>query len=129
MSTEDLTFEYIVEQTKRMLGDNYRGDETEETAEENENAEKSRATTPTILERVCEMVIREAAQYTNQSLKQNFTRILNDCGSVIIKCACVAYQNRGAEGLNSQSELGQQNVYTDWVKLLHQELGDRRHIL
>ena len=121
MLTDNTTFENVVEQTKKMLGENYRGDEVE-ISEEQEAS-------PTILENICEMVTREAAQYTNQSLNQHLDRILNDCGAVIVKCSCVAYLNRGSEGLGSQSELGQQNVYTDWVKLLHQQLIDRRHIL
>ena len=127
MLTEDISFNDIVERTKKMLGENYRGDEVE-TPETEETIEEAIAT-PTILENICEMVIREAAQYTNQSLKQHLQRVLNDCCSVIVKCACVAYLNRGSEGLGSQSELGQQNVYTDWIKLLHQELSDRRHVL
>lgn len=79
-----------------------------------------------ILEDVCEMVICEAAQWTNRSIG---TSLLNDCWPVIVKCACIAYLNRGAEGLGSQSELGQQNVFNDWVKLLHQQLTNRRYIL
>ena len=125
MLTGDVSFEDIVEQTKKMLGENYRGDEVEIPEAEETEQEAS----PTILENICGMVIREAAQYTNQSIKQNLNRILNDCASIIIKCSCVAYLNRGSEGLGSQSELGQQNVYTDWVKLLHQQLSDRRHVL
>jgi hypothetical protein len=130
MLTGDVTFNDIVEQTKKMLGENYRGDEKDSASEsENETEPEEQEASSTILENICEIVIREAAQYTNQSLKQNLNRILNDCAPVIIKCACTAYLNRGSEGLGSQSELGQQNVYTDWVKLLHQQLSDRRHIL
>ena len=129
MLTEDVSFDDIVEQTKRMLGENYRGDEIDIPEVEEESEAEERETPSTILENICEMVIREAAQYTNQSLKLNLNRILNDCCSVIVKCASVAYLNRGVEGLGSQSELGQQNVYTDWVKLLHQQLSDRRHVL
>ena len=79
-----------------------------------------------ILEDVCEMVCYEAAQWTNRHLGTN---LLNDCWPVIVKCACIAYLNRGAEGLNSQSELGQQNVYNDWVKLMHQQITNRRYII
>jgi septin family protein len=122
MPTEDVTFDDIVEKTKKMLGENYRGDETEENA----NSEESEQT---ILEHVCEMVINEAAQWTNQSVKQNLTRILNDCEAVIVRCSCIAYLNRGSEGLNSQSELGQQNAYTDWVKVMHQQITNRRHVI
>lgn len=79
-----------------------------------------------ILEDVCDMVIHEAAQWTNRLAD---TRLMNDCWPVIVKCSCIAYLNRGAEGLGSQSELGQQNVYNDWVTLLHQQVTNRRYVL
>lgn len=79
-----------------------------------------------ILEDVCEMVIHEAAQWTNRQVN---TSLMNDCWPVIIKCSCIAYLNRGAEGLNSQSELGQQNVFSDWVTLIHQQITNRRYVL
>lgn len=79
-----------------------------------------------ILEDVCEMVIHEAAQWTNRPVN---TSLMNDCWPVIIKCSCIAYLNRGAEGLNSQSELGQQNVFSDWVTLMHQQITNRRYVL
>ena len=79
-----------------------------------------------ILEDTCEMVIREAAEWTNRMVN---TKLMNECWPVIVKCSCVAYLNRGAEGLNSQSELGQQNVYNDWVDILHKQLINRRYVL
>ena len=79
-----------------------------------------------ILEDTCEMVIHEAAQWTNRMVN---TRLMNDCWPVIVKCSCMAYLNRGAEGLNSQSELGQQNVYSDWITLLHKQVTNRRYVL
>ena len=79
-----------------------------------------------VLEDVCEMVVHEAAQWTN---RHPGTRLMNECWPVIVKCSCIAYLNRGAEGLNSQSELGQQNVYADWVTLMHQQLTNRRYVL
>lgn len=79
-----------------------------------------------ILEDTCEMVIHEAAQWTNRMIN---TKLMNECWPVIVKCSCMAYLNRGAEGLNSQSELGQQNVYNDWVTMLHQQVTNRRYIL
>ena len=106
MLTSDITFEGLVEKTKGMLGENYKGDQ--EVVD------------------ICRMVIHEAAQWTNRKADTN---LMNECWPVIVKCSCVAYLNRGAEGLNSQSELGQQNVYTDWVALLHQQITNRRHIL
>ena len=79
-----------------------------------------------ILQDVCEMVVHEAAQWTNRLITPRF---LNDCWPVIVKCACIAYLNRGAEGLGSQSELGQQNVYNDWIALMHHQITNRRYIL
>lgn len=79
-----------------------------------------------ILEDICEMVCHEAAHWTNRHLGTN---LLNDCWPVIVKCSCIAYLNRGAEGLGSQSELGQQNVYNDWVKLMHQQITNRRYVI
>lgn len=79
-----------------------------------------------ILQDVCEMVIHEAAQWTNRPVN---AKLINECWPVIVKCSCMAYLNRGAEGLNSQSELGQQNVYNDWIKLLHQQVTNRRYVL
>lgn len=79
-----------------------------------------------ILEDVCEMVIHEAAQWTNRQVN---ARLMNDCWPVIVKCSCMAYLNRGAEGLGSQSELGQQNVYNDWIALMHQQVTNRRYVL
>lgn len=79
-----------------------------------------------ILEDVCEMVIHEAGQWTNRMIN---TKLMNECWPVIVKCSCMAYLNRGAEGLKSQSQLGQQDVYTDWVTLMHQQITNRRYIL
>lgn len=134
----DMTFEKIVEKTKLMLGKNYREPEIAEITE----AELDKITTvneetggleteevPTDLEDVCAMVIREAAQWTNRFKEEQLTEVMNDCWPVIVKCSCVAYLNRGAEGLGSQSELGQQNVFNDWVALMHQQITNRRYII
>ena len=79
-----------------------------------------------ILEDVCEIVIHEASQWTNRPINSRF---MNDCWPVIVKCSCIAYLNRGAEGLVSQTELGQQNIYNDWIALMHQQLTNRRYVL
>ena len=79
-----------------------------------------------ILEDVCEMVLHEASQWTNRMINTN---LMNECWPVIVKCACIAYLNRGAEGLGSQSELGQQNVYNDWIALMHKQITNRRYII
>ena len=134
----NMTFEKIVEKTKLMLGKNYREPEIAEITE----ADLDKITTvneetggleteevPTDLKDVCAMVIREAAQWTNRFKEEQLTEVMNDCWPVIVKCSCVAYLNRGAEGLGSQSELGQQNVYNDWVALMHQQITNRRYII
>lgn len=90
------------------------------------DAEMTEKSNLEILEDVCDMVVHEAAQWTNRPIS---TKLMNECWPVIVKCACAAYLNRGAEGLNSQSELGQQNVYNDWVKLMHQQITNRRYVL
>ena len=134
----NMTFEKIVEKTKLMLGKNYREPEIAEITEaeldeittvNEETGKLETETTPTDLEDVCAMVIREAAQWTNRLKEEQLTEVMNDCWPVIVKCSCVAYLNRGAEGLGSQSELGQQNVFNDWVDLMHQQLTNRRYVL
>lgn len=100
--------------------------------EEGEKIEAAHDTNPTeknnleILEDVCDMVVHEAAQWTNRTAN---AKLMNECWPVIVKCACTAYLNRGAEGLGSQSELGQQNVYNDWIKQMHQQITNRRYVL
>lgn len=134
----DMTFERIVEKTKLMLGKNYREPEIAEITEaeldeittvNEETRELETKEVPTDLEDVCSMVIKEAAQWTNRFKEEQLTEVMNDCWPVIVKCSCIAYLNRGAEGLGSQSELGQQNVYNDWVKLMHQQIINRRYII
>lgn len=134
----NMTFKKIVEKTKLMLGKNYREPEIAEiteaeldkiTAVNEETGELETEEVPTDLEDVCAMVIREAAQWTNRFKEEQLTEVMNDCWPVIVKCSCIAYLNRGAEGLGSQSELGQQNVYNDWVDLMHQQLTNRRYVL
>ena len=133
-----MTFEKLVEKTKLMLGKNYREPEIAEITEaeldkittvNEETGELETEEVPTDLEDVCAMVIREAAQWTNRFKEEQLTEVMNDCWPVIVKCSCVAYLNRGAEGLGSQSELGQQNVYNDWVALMHQQITNRRYII
>ena len=134
----DMTFEKIVEKTKLMLGKNYREPEIAEITEaeldeittvNEETGELKTEEVPTDLEDVCAMVIREAAQWTNRFKEEQLTEVMNDCWPVIVKCSCIAYLNRGAEGLDSQSELGQQNVYNDWVALMHRQITNRRYII
>ena len=110
----DITFEDIVDKTKKMLGKNYREQETKDISD---------------LKDICDMVIRETAQCTNRFTDTQVQEVMNDCWPIIVKCSCMAYLNRGAEGLGSQSELGQQNVFNDWVTILHQQVRNRRYVL
>lgn len=120
----DITLEDIINKTRKMLGENYREQETKpETENETSQVDMSDLTD------ICSMVIREAAEWTNRIADDKIQDVMNDCWPVIVKCSCMAYLNRGAEGLNSQSELGQQNVYNDWVTLMHKQITNRRHIL
>lgn len=134
----NMTFKKIVEKTKLMLGKNYREPEIAEITEaeldeittvNEETGKLDTEEVPTDLEDVCAMVIREAAQWTNRFKEEQLTEVMNDCWPVIVKCSCIAYLNRGAEGLGSQSELGQQNVYNDWVALMHRQITNRRYII
>lgn len=90
------------------------------------NAKPTERNNLEILEDVCDMVVHEAAQWTNRNINP---KLLNECWPVIVKCSCIAYLNRGAEGLGSQSELGQQNVYNDWITLMHRQITNRRYVL
>ena len=64
----------------------------------------------------------------NRKYKYVNKKLLTECWPVIVKCSCIAYLNRGGEGLKSQSELGQQNVFNDWIDLIHQQLTNRRYV-
>lgn len=125
----DMTFEKIVEKTKLMLGKNYREPEKAKSNDETTTVNEETKKESIDLEDICTMVIREAAQWTNRFREEQVTELLNDCWPVIVKCSCIAYLNRGAEGLNSQSELGQQNMYNDWVTVMHQQITNRRYII
>lgn len=132
----DITFEDIVNKTKKMLGDNYREEEKDDEnkpvvldEEDNTDEEPDIDVDTTDLEDICNMVIRETAQWTNRFTDDQIQEVMNDCWPVIVKCSCMAYLNRGAEGLGSQSELGQQNVYNDWVAILHKQITNRRYVI
>lgn len=134
----DMTFEKIVEKTKIMLGKNYREPEIVEITEKEldemttvneKTGELETNETPVDIDEVCAMVVREAAQWTNRFKEEQLQEVMNDCWPVIVKCSCVAYLNRGAEGLGSQSELGQQNVYNDWIALMHKQITNRRYVI
>lgn len=100
--------------------------EVGEALEGAHNAEPVEKNNLEILEDTCDMVIHEAAEWTNRMLN---TKFMNECWPVIVRCSCMAYLNRGAEGLNSQSELGQQNVYNDWITLMHKQITNRRYVM
>ena len=108
----DMTLDIIINKTKKILGANYREQARDEDIKD-----------------ICTMIIREAAQWTNRYKDSQIQDVMNECWPVIVKCSCIAYLNRGAEGLGSQTELGQQNIYTDWVELMHKQITNRRHVI
>jgi hypothetical protein len=118
-----------------MLKDNYREQvvASQESSNSNDDitdpAVSDEEIETTDLEDICTMVIREAAEWTNRFQEEQLTEVMNDCWPIIVRCSCIAYLNRGAEGLGSQSELGQQNVYNDWVKIMHQQITNRRYVI
>lgn len=133
----NVTFDMIVEKTKKVLDKNYREQEVADITQEelddittiDEQGELKTEIDLTDLEEICAMVIREAAQWTNRYREEQLQNVMNDCWPIIVKCSCMAYLNRGAEGLGSQSELGQQNVYADWVTLIHKQITNRRYVI
>lgn len=60
-------------------------------------------------------VIDEALDNSNRSDTPENLDVLR---GIIIDTIVIAYQNRGSEGLKSQSELGQSNSFVDWNEYL-----------
>ena len=60
-------------------------------------------------------VITEAIVCSNRSETPKDLAILQ---AIIIDSIIIAYENRGTEGVKSQSELGQSNSYVDWMEYL-----------
>lgn len=60
-------------------------------------------------------VIDEALDNSNRSDTPENLDVLR---GIIVDTIVIAYQNRGSEGLKSQSELGQSNSFVDWNEYL-----------
>lgn len=68
-----------------------------------------------VIREIGETVIDEALS-TSHRLENEAT--LKDLKAIIVETIVIAYQNRGAESLKSQSELGQSNSFVDWMEYL-----------
>lgn len=65
------------------------------------------------------LVIQEALDICNM-LETSSNLILIE--AMVIQAIIIAYQNRGVEGLASQTELGQTNTYISWIDYLRTNL-------
>lgn len=68
-----------------------------------------------VISKIGDTVIDEALNVSHR-IENDDT--LKDLKAIIIESIIIAYQNRGAESLVSQSELGQSNSFVDWSKYL-----------
>lgn len=68
-----------------------------------------------VIKNIGDTVIDEAL---NVSHRPEDEATLKDLKAIIIESIVIAYQNRGAESLKSQSELGQSNSFVDWMEYL-----------
>lgn len=77
--------------------------------------EQYRKTDSEIIKNIGDTVIDEALSVSH---RQDNEATLKDLKAIIIESIVIAYQNRGAESLKSQSELGQSNSFVDWMEYL-----------
>ena len=86
-----------------------------------------RAQDEEVLEQISETVIDEALSIANTSESE---QSLQDLKAPIVEAIVIAYQNRGSEGLKSQSELGQSNSFVDWMEYLRTSIinGGKRYL-
>ena len=68
-----------------------------------------------VINNIGDTIIDEAL---NVSHRQEDEATLKDLKAIIVESIIIAYQNRGAESLKSQSELGQSNSFVDWMEYL-----------
>ena len=93
----------------------------------NKLGEILRAQDEEVLEEIGETVIDEALSIANTSESETS---LKDLKAPIVEAIVIAYQNRGSEGLKSQSELGQSNSFVDWMEYLRTSIinGGKRYL-
>lgn len=86
-----------------------------------------RAQDEEVLDEIGETVIDEALSIANTSESETS---LKDLKAPIVEAIVIAYQNRGSEGLKSQSELGQSNSFVDWMEYLRTSIinGGKRYL-
>ena len=72
-----------------------------------------------ILKNLRYLVIQEALDICNMT-KSSRNMILIE--AMVIQAVIIAYQNRGVEGVKSQTELGQNNDYIHWIDYLRDNL-------
>lgn len=96
MGTE-VTRESLIAKAKEKLGPTYK--ETDEK----------------VFNSIGDTVITEAIICSNRSETSKDLAILQ---AIIVESIIIAYENRGTEGVKSQSELGQSNAYVDWMEYL-----------
>lgn len=80
-----------------------------------------------VLKNISDTVIDEALDIANTSESE---KSLADLKAPIVEAIVIAYQNRGSEGLKSQSELGQSNSFVDWMEYLRTTIinGGKRYL-
>lgn len=93
----------------------------------NKLGEILRAQDGEVLNEIGETVIDEALSIANTSESETS---LKDLKAPIVEAIVIAYQNRGSEGLKSQSELGQSNSFVDWMEYLRTAIinGGKRYL-
>ena len=93
----------------------------------NKLGEILRAQDEEVLKEIGETVIDEALGIANTSESETS---LKDLKAPIVEAIVIAYQNRGSEGLKSQSELGQSNSFVDWMEYLRTSIinGGKRYL-
>lgn len=75
-----------------------------------------------VIKDISDTVITEALDCSHRLESPENLKVLQ---SVIIEAIVIAYQNRGSEGLKSQSELGQSNSFVDWIEYLQKNVVEK----
>jgi hypothetical protein len=72
-----------------------------------------------VLKNIGDTVIDEALDCSHRAENDENLKSLK---AIIVETIVIAYQNRGSEGLKSQSELGQSNSFVDWMEYLQNNI-------
>lgn len=68
-----------------------------------------------VISSISDTVIDEALSCSHREENEEN---LKELKAIIVQAIVIAYQNRGSEGLKSQSELGKSNSFVDWMEYL-----------